>query len=290
MNHRNLVLATTSEIEAIRYLQTCGILRTAWECMRQCGTAISIVQVKEGHYFRCPVCWERKSIRTGTWLAKSRLGFVQVLDFLYYWASDSTHRVIRRETGIGSSATTTDWARYCREVCMNALCNDQDTVIGGEGHIVEIDESLFAKRKYNVGRAVKSGWVFGGLERGSRRCFFEFVPDRSERTLVEVIQRRVAPRTTIHSDQWRSYSNLSAYGYSHQTVNHSQNFVDPVTGTHTQSIESEWSQLKQFLRGCGRNIAPHTSEYIGEFVYRRAHAEGMFEQLLVDIAEQCRPK
>jgi hypothetical protein len=38
-------------------------------------------------------------------------------------------------------------------------------MIGGEGIVVEIDESKFGHRKYNVGRAVDGVWIFGGVER-----------------------------------------------------------------------------------------------------------------------------
>jgi transposase-like protein len=290
MNHRKLVLATLDEIATINFLQMRGILLRTWTCDKACGDYARLVHNDGSYCYRCSKCGQRRSLKSGSWLEKSKLGFVQIIDVLYFWAGDSRHDEIRKEAELGSSATSTDWARYCREVCISSLCNNRDSVIGGDGAIVKIDESLITKRKFNVGRQVIPGWVFGGLERGSRRCFFEFVPDRTEQTLVEVIKRRVAHGTTIYSDEWRSYRNLSAYGYTHLTVNHSRNFVNPVNGTHTQNIESEWSQLKRFLRSCGRNIAPHIDEYIAEFIYRRAHADCVFEQLLTDISHQFGPK
>ncbi|GFQ64511.1 piggyBac transposable element-derived protein 4 [Trichonephila clavata] len=39
--------------------------------------------------------------------------------------------------------------------------------IGGEGKIVEFDESKFGKRNYNRSHAVEGQWVFGGVERRS---------------------------------------------------------------------------------------------------------------------------
>ena len=53
-----------------------------------------------------------------------------------------------------SIATTVDWNSYMREVCVAVLTNQEKKLIGGAGKIVEIDESLFSKRKNNVGRVL----------------------------------------------------------------------------------------------------------------------------------------
>jgi hypothetical protein len=50
-------------------------------------------------------------------------------------------------------------------------------MMGGEGKVVEIDESKFRKRKYHRGHYVKGQWVFGGIERGTGRTFLVAVHD-----------------------------------------------------------------------------------------------------------------
>ena len=38
--------------------------------------------------------------------------------------------------------------------------------------IVEVDESLFFRNKYNLGRLVNAQWVLGLFERDSKKCAF----------------------------------------------------------------------------------------------------------------------
>ena len=50
--------------------------------------------------------------------------------------------------------------------------------LGGKGKVVEIDEAKFGKRKHNRGHIDKEKWVFGDLERDSKKVFVEAVVDR----------------------------------------------------------------------------------------------------------------
>ena len=45
------------------------------------------------------------------------------------------------------------------------------------------------------------------------------------------------------------YINLNAIGYTHLIANHSENFVDPYTGAHTNTIEVVWNAVKKKLNG-----------------------------------------
>ncbi|KII60754.1 hypothetical protein RF11_03990 [Thelohanellus kitauei] len=114
--------------------------------------------------------------------------------------------------------------------------------------------------------------MFGGIERaenGHKHFFVELVDDRTESTLLEIIQRRIRPHIMIISDGWKAYTSLEEYGYIHEVVIHDDNFVDPVVPyIHTQNTENTRLVLKRFLRKHGIHKAPHDYEYIAEFFFR----------------------
>jgi len=51
--------------------------------------------------------------------------------------------------------------------------------------VVEVDESLMAKRKNEMGRVVEQPWVFGGVCRESGRDFLVSIPDKTAGTLLD---------------------------------------------------------------------------------------------------------
>ena len=59
-----------------------------------------------------------------------------------------------------------------QEVCDSILQKYQNNIIGVPGVIVKIDGSKFGKRKYHKSRRVDGVWVFGGIERDSKKWFF----------------------------------------------------------------------------------------------------------------------
>jgi len=95
-----------------------------------------------------------------------------------------------------------------------------------------------------------------------KRCFIVRVPDRSEKTLLPIIQKYIRPGSIIMSDCWKAYNNLQQAGFKHNTVYHTYNFVDPNTGAHTRDygeiksvvelIEIFWNHIWQNL--CGEHV------------------------------------
>ncbi|XP_046647673.1 uncharacterized protein LOC124337679 [Daphnia pulicaria] len=148
------------------------------------------------------------------------------------------------------------------------MCFVLSEPIGGPGSVVEIDESMFGKRKYNRGKMRKGVWVFGGVERGSNRCFLVPVKNRKASTLIPIIKHFILPGTLILSDCWMAYSKLNLEGYEHQTVNHSRFYKDPVTGVHTNTVEGMWAHAKRdFIKG-GRPKR-HMYGYLATFMLKR---------------------
>ena len=132
-----------------------------------------------------------------------------------------------------------DLSNYLREVCAaHLLANPMR--IGGPDMVVEIDESLFARRKNHVGRLLPEQWVFSGYCRDTNECFLFAVPDHSAATLIPLVRDNVLPGSTVMSDQWAAYGGLANF-FQHQTVNHMVNFIDPATGAHTQGVERLWA-------------------------------------------------
>ena len=53
-----------------------------------------------------------------------------------------------------------------------------------------------------------------------------------------------AYRARNYNDLWAAYNTLGTLRYQYLTVNHTYNFVDPITGTCTNHIESVWQKAK----------------------------------------------
>lgn len=227
-----------------------------------------------------------KSIRDGSFFSTSRIKLSTILQLMYQWSRQVRVSDAAAEVEI-SKRVAIDWYNFCRDVCGRYLL-DHPVQVGGPGKVVKIDESKFGKRKYNRGRAVEGHWVFGGIERGTTKAFMVVVPDRTRDTLLPIIQQYIRSGTTIVSDEWRAYCAIPTLGYTHLTVNHSQNFVDPVTGAHTQSIEGYWSCTKRMMRKQGvMNTSDELfSSYLLECLWRKCSDGDVFEKLLECIAEQ----
>ena len=117
----------------------------------------------------------------------------------------------------------------------------------------------------------------------------ELVPDRTAATLVPIIRSHVDQGTTVHSDQWRAYNQVQQLPnvLTHQTVNHSVNFVDPQTGVHTQAIESYRARVKYKFKRMKGLDGNHLASYLDEFMWRERFGkttDDTLENIIAHIA------
>ena len=157
--------------------------------------------------------------------------------------------------------------------------------IGGEGQVVEIDDSLFSRRKYNRGRLIPEQWVFGGYDPLTKKGFLVPVARRDAATLLPLIQQWVQPGTPVHSDMWQAYNQLAAIGYQHGTVNHTLHFVDPTTAVTTNRVEAMWQRAKNKFKAqhgpTNRDMIP---DYLVEFMWNQRFGDNPFFHLWHQVA------
>lgn len=111
---------------------------------------------------------------------------------------------------------------------------------------MHLDISMFKyKQKHHLGRASSEyHWLCGlqthilhNLNR-CRKCPWCSLP-----TLMKVIQRVCAPGSIIWCTQRHAYRSLEQAGFTHQSVDHTYIFVNPITGVHTRIVSRYGTSL-----------------------------------------------
>lgn len=277
-----------------RFLQEKGILRrtnpTCGDC-DQSMTEIKCTTSKDQYIYRCPRHKGRKvSIRSDSFLENHNISLQEFLHLIYFWSYETS--VIASVEMIGlSEKTVIQWYSYFRDICSHHLVRHPEQ-IGGIGQIVEIDESVVARRKYHLGHRVPERWVFGGINPSDNKGFLVMVPNRSAETLLPLIERHIAPGSIICSDQWASYNNITSIDvsppYEHRTVNHSENFVNPADGTTTNHIECMWKNCKRKFKTMNGIQSTMLTSHLDEFIWRQRYGKthkDAFEHILSHLSE-----
>jgi len=144
-------------------------------------------------------------------------------------------------------------------------------MLGGDKPPANTDEGAQVQNNCNHGAGIDGPWVFG-LKHGNDSRYF-CVERRDKDTLLPIIKRECEGGSVIHSDEWPSYRCLTSEGFIHETVNHQENYVDPLTGAHTQGVERSWLDTKKSILKKKRHTYPYASVTFGSV-------------LLEDVAEK----
>ena len=238
-----------------------------------CGGEMALQRAKifkDGVCWRCPLCQKRMSVRGRTWMADSNMSIRELALMLACWCSQKGIQETCEITG-RSRVTVMERFREFRDYAESKYRQDVATnpLGAGAGHVVQVDESLFGKAKYHVGRQLATQqWAVGAYDQDNGRVAIELTPDRTSDSLLGFVAATVQPGTTVYTDQWRGYNNLPRVGYPHATVNHSREFVT-AQGVHTQGIEGTWGVVKSWMRRRSARQRVTLEGHIHEWTFRR---------------------
>lgn len=147
--------------QTIQTLSQLGLLKsTVYCCNRLCSLQNNNIKA-EGVAWRCRRCRTYKTIRHGSFFEDSHLSLKQILLIIFCWSCKFQVQQTADVVGV-PNLSILRWYKRIREECSRYLLDSPHLFrLGGPGCVVQIDESVVAKRKYNEGRAVPAQWVFG---------------------------------------------------------------------------------------------------------------------------------
>lgn len=259
-----------TDLEVIEFFQMGGLLKSEQLC-RFCDIEMELqvyTQNIDGYMWKCLFCTKRASLREGTCFKNSKYTLNEILCLIYEFSKEKLIKDVSSELEFDRNAIIR-WYSIFRSA-MELYLESSYQKLGGEGVIVQIDETVIAKRKYNRGRNVPQQWLYGAIDTITNHCILKCIDDRSKVTLKRVILETLTKGSIVHSDQWSSYISIfkDDNNFTHQTVNHSVNFVNPENGVHTNNIENLWMLLKQSLRRKYLRNRQNLELYLAEFCAR----------------------
>jgi transposase-like protein len=158
--------------------------------------------------------------------------------------------------------------------------------MGGEGKIVEADETYYGPKKIKAtkttrGRAyTKTGGnanqrhIVTLVERGGKARSFH-VPRADKATVQKIVRDNIAHESRLHTDESRLYSGAEDIFASHETVNHSAK--EYARGdVHVNSAEGFFGVFKRGMRGVYQHCSEkHLHRYLAEFDFRYNRREAL---------------
>ena len=238
----------------------------------QCGAGSNRVQSGAQHKtmpFRCRDCRKRFSVRIGTVMQDSNLGY-QVWAMAIYLFMTSLKSVssmkLHRDLHIAQNSA---WHLSHR---IRAALFQEGTLFAGP---VEVDETYIGGKRKNMPNSVRKELtgrgpvgktaVVGAKDRATNQVAAKAVPSTNKQTLQGFVKDHADLQATVYTDDAGAYETLP---FEHESVQHSVS--EYVRGqAHTNGIESFWSMLKRGYYGTFHKFSSkHLDRYVQEFAGR----------------------
>jgi transposase-like protein len=226
--------------------------------------------------YKCYQCRKQFTVKVGTIFEDSHVPMHFWLQAAYLMCSSKkgvSSQQIHRTLGV-----TIKTAWFMTHRLREAMRDGSLAPMGGDGGVVEIDETVFgriegapASTKAMGGRSGFRNVAMTLVERGGSARSFH-VTGTTIAELKPIIRANVAREAQIMTDQASWYPEIGAEFSSHDTVNHAKDEYARWEGTKlvsTNSVEGYYSIFKRGMKG----IYQHCKEknlhrYLAEFDFR----------------------
>lgn len=215
---------------------------------------------------RCTNCYKKMTIRENIKLKPICNSYLKLIYFIFYYANDFNLKQMHNWLNMSKKT-------LCKNLVeLQTLFYNFETTysfkLGGPDDIVEVDETCFGRRKYNLGRSIPQIWIWGAISRNTNRFIMRNIPSKRKEVLKPLIENHINHGTTVFSDQFATYLSIFRENmeYNHEYVNHKYNFLNPSDKTiHTQCIESLWSRFKKWKNRKGYSKRRYIKNYASEY-------------------------
>lgn len=222
----------------------------------------------------CKECGGQFTVTVGTIFEKSHIPLRKWL-VAWYMLCTSKKGVsalqIQRMLGLGSYRSAWFMMHRIRYALRDPVFTDK---LGGNGGIVEVDETYVGGKVKGKGRAYKGNKVavISLVERGGR-VRSQSVKKVTGKTLKGALDAHLDPTANLMTDDLAGYRKPGKRFASHQTVNHSAG--EYVRGdVHTNTVEGYFSLFKRGVNGTFHHIGhQYIDQYLAEFDFRYSHRD-----------------
>jgi transposase-like protein len=220
--------------------------------------------------YKCKNCRKPFSVTIGTVMERSHVPLSKwVLASQLMTSSKKGFSALQLQRMIGTNYETA-WFLFHR---LREAANDLAAgPIGGEGKIVESDESVFGGKAKNCAytkKEPKKHTVLTLVERdGESRSFH--VANVKAKTLREKIVTTVSRKSHLMTDELASYEKVGKEFAAHGTVCHSASEYARLGGfIHTNTAECRFSLMKRAVFGTHHAISEaHLPRYLAEWDFK----------------------
>ncbi len=250
---------------------------------------------KERHgLYKCGHCRKQFTVRIGTIFEESHIPLHKWLQAIFLMCSSKKGISSNQLARVLEITVKSAW--FLSHRIREAMRSGDLDPMGGEGSVVEVDETFIGKKKGMKPKGQKKGRgyahkhaVLSLVERGGKVKSIH-VDNIRAKTIIPIVKANVARETRIMTDEAGQYRNrLNDYA-EHGVVAH--NAGEYGRGDiHTNTIEGYFSIFKRGMKGVYQHCSEkHLHRYLAEFDFRYNHRaalgmndEGRAEQALMAV-------